>query len=187
MSAEDIRKVKVNPFYVRKMRTYFQGVDQDKSGILTREDHELLATRYKDLAHLDTLREKQARRKIMTLWDYFFEEASQVIPLDPEMFGKCIAYKGREQIISSASHYGDILFDLIDLNADGVISLKEFTNLHKLFFLNEKTAEAAFKALDEGNKGYIVHGEFNKAVVDFFLPEGETELPTTKIFGPLLD
>lgn len=186
MSAEDILGTKISPFYERKMRTYFQCLDRKKTGILTREDHEALSKRWQELAELDTIREKQARRKIMTLWDLFFEEATHGLTMTPEIFGKCIAFQSHDQVVASAHHYADVLFDLIDLNSDGIITPDEFILLHKLFYHSEKTAMVAFKALEKDNAGHVTHMDFTKAVIDFFLPTGEEELPTDIIFGPLV-
>jgi Ca2+-binding EF-hand superfamily protein len=181
----EIPSVPVNPFYVRKMKALFKCLDQNKSGLLTREDYVLFADRCKMITKADTIRERQFRRKMIKIWEYYFEATAKLTDMTPEVFAKCIASQPFGKVVATSTNWADILFDVLDLNADGKLSLNEFKLLHELFYLNDTTAEAAFKALDKNHDGVVEYDEFVAAVILFFNPAEEHEKPETKLFGPL--
>ena len=185
--AEEMLAVQVSPHYLRKMRTFFNGKNQAVKGVLSKYDYELFADRYKELAKVNTLREQQARRKILKIWEDFFESTSKLLPITPEVFAKCVSFMEKSRLTMRCANYADCVFDLIDLNADGQIAPSEFRVFHKLYLLNDETADAAFKVLDKGNKGYITYDEFVDAIVKFFRTGTDTPTPEDIVFGPLVN
>lgn len=178
---------KPNPYYLRKMRTFHEVHCRALNCSFSRAAFELLADRYKDVANMQTLRERQVRRKLLKIWEDYFEEMSKTYTITGDVLAECIGSKGAAKVTSSASQYGDVFFDLIDLNADAKISPEEFRLFHKVFRLSDKTADAAFKALDKNDKGYVDYDEFIDAMVEFFVPDGEVETPESILFGPLVN
>jgi Ca2+-binding EF-hand superfamily protein len=155
--------------------------------VLTKQDFEVFTERYKTFSKANTTLVNHVRRKMLMFWERYVEPLSKEGPITPERYAKAIALQSTEKLISNAAVWADILFDLLDVNADGHLSLDEFKILHKLFHLNDSTAEAAFKAMDKNKNGVVEYFEFVSAVVLFFTPGEEKERPESIFFGPLVN
>lgn len=80
------------------------------------------------------------------------------------------------------------LFDAIDTNQDGNISLSEYSVYFKVVapMVTENDIKKSFNIIDKTKNGLISREEFLEAAYDFFYGLEETEL-SKSFFGPLVD
>ena len=91
----------------------------------------------------------------------------------------------RKAIVDGTHNF---LFDAIDTNKDGHISVEEFKVYLNIIApgIAEDEIAHSFRTIDTDKNGEISHEEFMAAAYDFLLGVEETEL--SKVFmGPLLD
>ena len=160
-------------------------LDINKDGFISREDYELMG---KKLAEQSGIIEEQAaatNKEIMMVADAFNLKPRVRGPLEEA------AKKANETILSmspaerkafvTASH--NLLFDAIDTNKDGHISVNEF----KVYFnvIAPGTSEAeiihSFNAIDTNKNGEISREEFMAAAEDFIHEVEETELQRSSL------
>lgn len=77
-----------------------------------------------------------------------------------------------------------VLFDAVDTDADGVISLKEFEVYFDAMGVGKKHAKASFNAIDSDSDGRISRDEFMSTALDFFNSTDPAH-PSALFFGPL--
>ena len=78
------------------------------------------------------------------------------------------------------------LFDAVDTDANGVISLKEFEVYFECIGVGKEHAKASFDAIDANHDGKISRDEFANAFIEF-LCNNDPAHPSTLFFGPLVD
>ena len=87
-----------------------------------------------------------------------------------------------------ATHVHDLIFDIIDTNNDGHISMKEFGDCFYILLpdLTEAEVVHSFNTIDANKNGEISREELKAAAHDFLHEAEETELSTV-FCGKLLD
>ena len=172
------------------MRTRFARLDLNKDGYISREDFEIMSEKL--VAETKGMTKEQVDatyRGIMNVADAFglkkgvkktVEEAAKsannlILSMTPE----------EKKAILRSSH--DPLFDAIDTNKDGHISLEEF----KVYFhvvapdITEAEIIHSFNTIDANKDGKISREEFMAAAEDFLQGVEETEI-SRAYFGHLL-
>jgi Ca2+-binding EF-hand superfamily protein len=173
-------------FWNRKIRTFFRVIDFDNDGFVTHKDYEAMAQHFIDVGHLDEVKAKQAKRKFMQIWEKFFGVTERTTgPLTMEAFVDCKRRSGLAKLTRAANEIFAALFDLIDLNGDGVIQKDEFEKFYNVVKLDEKAAAETFKAIDTNGDGLLSADEFITAGIDFFNGDDESS-PYRFLFGPLV-
>ena len=166
-------------------------MDVNKDGFLSREDYELMA---KQLAEYGRLTEKQADSAysgFMEVADTFNLNPGVKLPLEEAI------QRANTSLLSMPPeerkekiHDGVLgkMFDVIDTNKEGYISLDEAKAFYKVIAPEMTEAEVlhAFELLDTGMDGKISREEFTAAAEDFLFGVEETEI-SKLFFGPLLD
>ena len=80
----------------------------------------------------------------------------------------------------------EMMFNAIDLNGDGIISLPEWKIYYKAMGIkDEKDAEESFKIVDLNGDGDMSLDEFIVGSCDFLYSQGES--PNMYFLGPLQD
>ena len=178
-------------YHLRKMRTRMSRLDINKDGYISREDFELMG---KKLAEHSGMTEEQAQattREFLKVADMINLKPGVKKPLEEAAKraneSHCSLMSSDEKI-SLVNGVHNMLFDAIDTNKDGHISIKEFKVYLNLIAPGVKEDEIvhSFDAIDADKNGEISREEFLAAAQDFLLGVEETEL-SKAFLGPLLD
>jgi len=166
------------------MRTYFDRIDFDKDGAITRKDFEGMAARFAD--KLDAAKAKDLTTNITNVWDKYLQGVGggEAIQKDPFIN----AMKGLvKDPAMKATLEGPLplFFHAVDTNNDGMISEDEFGNFFAILGLDVSMAPATFQAIDTNNDGQLSQEEFTEAGSEFFLSEDPSK-PTKLFWGPLV-
>ena len=174
-------------YHLRKMRTRFRRFDVNHDGFISREDYDLIATK---LLEYSKMEEEESTRKIFAaVADSLGLKPGVKVPVEEaakqassEMMAMAPAKK---MDLLHLSH--NRLFDALDLNKDGHISLEEF----KIYFqiigpdISEAEMTNSFNTIDKNKNGEISREEFLAAAFDFIYGVEETEI-SKAFFGHLL-
>ena len=97
-------------------------------------------------------------------------------------------FKRRHAIVDSHSEKVNMIFQTIfnglDINGDGVVSMKKWELHCKCMGLDPKHAKASFEAMDTNSDGVMSLEEFTAYHVEFF-SSTENELNSAVMFRPL--
>ena len=172
---------KQKAYHLRKMRTCIKRFDADKDGYFSHEDIELMSERLKEYGKLTKEQAERAHQGFMKYGEMSgLLKPGKKIPVDE------LAQKASEVMLSMpaderkgmlhSTH--DTLFDVIDLNKDGHISLEEFkVHFHVLGAnVSEEEIIHSFNTIDSDKNGEISREEFLAAADDFYNGVDETEV-----------
>ena len=177
-------------YHLHKMRTRMSRLDINKDGYISREDFELMG---KKLAEHSGMTEEQAEsttRDFLKVADMINLKLGVKKPLEEAAKKANESYLSMspKEKISLVNGTHNVLFDAIDTNKDGHISVKEFKVYLNLIApgIAEDEIIHSFETVDKDKNGEISREEFLAAAQDFLLGVEETEL-SKAFFGPLLD
>ena len=165
-------------------------LDINKDGHISRDDFELMGERLAEYSGMTKEQAEETKKEFIKIGDKLNLKPGVKIPLEEA------AKKASESLLSMSPaerkaiiHDGhNMLFDAIDTNKDGHISVKEF----KVYFdviaplISEAEVAHSFNTIDANKNGEISREEFLAAAEDFLGGVEETELSKV-FFGPLLD
>ena len=181
---------KQKAYHLRKMRTRLTRLDINKDGYISREDYELMGKKLAEYSGMTGEQAEATTKEFLKVADAINLKTGVKIPLEEA------AKKASESFLSMSSEEGkalvndthNLLFDAIDTNKDGHISVKEF----KVYLMvaipdiSEDEVAHSFDTIDTDNNGEISREEFMAAAEDFILGVEESEL-SNAFFGCLLD
>jgi Ca2+-binding EF-hand superfamily protein len=125
------------------------------------------------------------RRKFSQLWNQFFGYEAKTGKVTVDVYLEALRKRGKAKLTRIIIEMFVILFDLIDINGDGVIQKDEFKKFYGIFKLNAVAAAETFKAIDTNKDGTLSADEFVTAGIDFFTSDDENS-PYQFLFGPLV-
>ncbi len=177
-------------YHLRKMRTAVARLDVNKTGVITRENFKTASSR---LLKYSNLTEEQAQNvhdgsmKVADLLD---------LKQDKQFENSAFAIKAsdihlsmtEEEAVGMIECGHGAVYDAINTNNDGHISVKEFSIYLNVVApdITEKEVRDAFDVIDEDKNGEISREEFLEAAKDFFFGVEETKV--SRVFwGKLLD
>ena len=189
---------------MRKMTAQFRLGDQDKDGVITMEDFDIVAERAIKLLPLNADQRCNIEKLCKLAWTVISPDG-KAITLEMLIKGLVGYIEGIDSMpitcivtvvlyiyfiymyytyrwpfgTYTASHY----FDLIDFDADGYISIKEFTLFHQCYGVDAKFASATFATLDTDGDGNISRQEFVDAFIEYYNGTDENH-PSAALFGP---
>ena len=177
-------------YHLRKMRTRISRLDINKDGFISREDFELMGKKVAEQSGMKGEQAEATKNTFLKIADVLNLKSGVKIPLEEA------AKKANESLwlVSLAERSAilhdthNLLFDAIDTNKDGHISVKEFKVYMSIFApgTTEDEIDHSFHTTDANKDGEISCEEFIAAAEDFILGVEETEL--SKVFlGRLLD
>ena len=178
---EQAKQFLESPFWNQKLDCAIFVTDVDKDGLITRKDFELLAQRYKDLGDLSREQQQRIDTCMMKLCD------SVGLTDDTKQFTYEEFKRGHANIESLSQVLDNnfrIAFDALDINGDGVISMKEWELHYRGMGIDPKYATASFEAMDTNGDGVVSLEEFTAYHVEFFSTI-ENKLNSAILYGPL--
>jgi len=156
----------------------------DSDGKIKKSDYEDLAERYIALGKLEGVRAKQVKRKIVKIWEDYYAQSAINDELPEQEFLQCLR-DHKDMLFDTCLQFFGLLFDVIDLNGDGVIQREEYALFLKVFRIEDKEdVKNAFNVVDTNGDGQLSSDEFIYAGCDYFMTNDET-LPSRFIFGPI--
>ena len=140
-----------------------------------------LRSRYKDLGDLSREQQQRIDTCMMKLCD------SVGLTDDTKQFTYEEFKRGHANIDSLSQVLETnfrIAFDALDVNGNGVVSMKEWELHYKCMGLDPKYAKASFEAMDTNGDGEVSPEVFVAYHVEFFSSTGN-ELNSAILYGPL--
>jgi Ca2+-binding EF-hand superfamily protein len=175
----------------KKLQLRFALLDTDGDGRLTQDDYELVCLRL--CAAFGQLPGstgyERVRGAYLTLWERLRarmdRDGSGVVSL-PQFLESC-----QRAIIERSDGFErnlaglvDLLFDLVDADADGLISLPDFTSWLHAYGVGPRDTVAAFDLLDPAGSGAIDKARMLAAAEQFYRSADPAEAGN-RLFGRL--
>ena len=188
--ANNLKKL-IPEFWIMKMKTAFAYHDIDGDGYITAKDFVKWAEHMEKLfPNVSEEKKEMLKKKQNHLWvdlmdgkgkgpDYKVTENMFI-----EKVFNIVNKEGAED--NMRKEWRDV-FEVMDLNQDGVISKME----HRCFFeatenVGPNGAIVAFSAIDTNMDGTITSDEYVNAGVEFFFNFADETKPSKHFFGPLM-
>ena len=145
-----------NKEWVKKIKEHFTYLDTNKNGFLSQEDWILMVDNLKGILGM-------AEEKLKTVREVHIKLASRLgakpgVQLTEEEFVKTAAKFAVNEDESRAclKEVTDALFDVLDTNRDGTLSLVEYTKLLQSCNITDpEIAKAIFDSIDANHDGMI--------------------------------
>ena len=171
-------------YFLRKMRTRLSTLDVNKDGHISNEDYELMGRRLAEHSQMTEEQAEATKKEFAKFAEMLKMKPGEKIPVGEA--AKTIT----EIILASTPTYNkasfdkshNMMFDAIDTNKNGQISVKEFKDYFKITAPGVSEAEVilSFNTIDTNKDGVIGREEFMAAAEDFFCGVEETEV--SKVF-----
>ena len=168
-------------FYIKKLYRAAEVQDVNKDGTLTRADFDLMIKNYKDLG--------MPAEYSQELCDVVYGMCDSLGLSD---HSKSLAYKDvANSWLENVGKQGDFaierfdkIFNIIDTNRNGTISVKEWEIHYKAVGIPVEHAKASFEAMDTDKDGVISRDEFVAYHTEYFYST-EDKLRSSLLYGPL--
>ena len=163
-------------------------MDINRDGYLSREDFELMAKRLvENTSGITKEKTEEIHAAFQKIADFTNLKPGLKIPLDEAAKIASHHYLFSGSASDKPSEHHHILFDCIDTNSDGHISLEEFKVYFKVIGhdISDEEIKHSFDTLDSNSNGEISREEFIAAAMDFYFGVEETEL-SNAFYGNLL-
>lgn len=168
------------------MRTFHSLLDVNKDGVIGYDDYKLLATKFTALGHLSPQASKEFQDVMEKLWEEQWGEITPYNLISVEKYISEMQHVLHDKELRKKVHrFLPYLFQAVDKDASGLISITEFKLFFKCLGLNEQDAVKSFAAIDKNNDGSLSIKEFVKLGRDFFLTEDERRV-SKQFWGPLV-
>ena len=170
-----------SPFWNKKLDRAIRVGDTDKDGVITRKDYELVAQRYKDLGGVSGEQLQRVQECLMKMCDSvgLTDDTKQ---FTYEEFKRRHAHVDNQ--LGTTNTIFRTMFNCLDINGDGVVSMNEWELHYKCMGIDPKHAKASFEAMDTNGDGVVSLEEFTAYHVEFFSTT-ENKLNSAILYGPL--
>ncbi len=177
----------------RKLKRLFSMYDTSNSGVLRMADFQEVADRLASIKGLKKDSPEYARLvdRILHRWihirgevkDRLHQRPGQSISLDEWLLyhEKVLADEAYRHRIHESF---DLVFDALDADSSGDLSVKEFENLFRIYGIPVVYAAEAFARADANCDGHLSKAELVPLVEDYYYSQ-EPNAPANFIFGPI--
>jgi len=180
-----IKQLDSGPFWEKKFLSIFRRLSLTGDGLIKKSDYAAWGDRYIEVGKIDGVKAKQIKRKLVKIWHDYLGLDAVNDEIGEKAFIQCLL-KHKDRILETAMQLMSLMFDLADLNGNGVISKDEYELFLRVFNVNDPgAAETAFKIIDTNGNDELSYDEFVYAGCQYFLSNDES-LPATHMFGPLI-
>ena len=145
-------------------------MDVDKNGRVDKDDIALLAKNLAEYRKQGKEAEKRYFDTLWTVWSYGIKELAQGVDEDEFVQGMK-EFVTRPDAREHVNAYATMIFQLVDADKNGVLSLDEFLQFHRASNtrIEEDKIKRTFKDADTNGDGLIQLSEFEDSLVKFFL------------------
>ena len=178
MSLDHLR---TNEFWNKKIHQAIITQDVNKDKVVSRADFDLIVQRYKETGaspeHVK--KHQESFEKLLEVWGMADESVEFTIEEFEEMF--------RQNLEKSSSLSPQLFtewFHQVDINENGVVSLKEWIIHCSALNISKENAEKSYRAMDTNKDGVISLEEFVEYHKEFFF-SAEDKLHSSILYGPL--
>merc|ERR1711988_293245 len=127
----------MSDFWLQKMRTYFDRIDFDKDGAITRKDFEGMAERFSE--KLDATKAADLKTTITNVWDKYLQGVGggEAIQKEPFINAMKSLVKDPSNPSMKATVEGPLplFFAAVDADGDGMISQEEYATFFQILGL----------------------------------------------------
>ena len=177
-AVDDRAKLRLeNPFWNKKIDRAIRVRDADKDGVITRKDFELIVQRYKDLGGISG---EQLQESIMKMCDFVGLDDTKQFTYE-EFKRHHANFDNHSKKINTIFR---TMFNGLDIDGEGVVSMKEWELHYRCMGLDPKYAKASFEAMDTNGDGVVSLEEFVAYNLEFY-SSTENKLNSAILFGPL--
>ena len=192
--ASDLKK---NEFWVKKMTVRFNAMNSKKDGVVSKVDLEILIERIIKFGKLNDAQAERIRKllaKLLPLFggetfkltrEEFYETAAAsaggiyIFPVSFVTHCLCLCHVGNYPVL-----LGNAFFDILDTDADGVISYNEWAvYFESIGGIDVKDVRPCFDAVDTNKDGEISRSEFLDGMVNCCRSTDESH-PSRFLYGP---
>jgi len=175
----------------KKLTRHFQFQDFNKDGFVERADWEQCA---RNLAGIrkwasDSTEYEAILKRHILIWMNNWQPADSdgngkvSLPEYLELADELHA-KNRQSYLDQLLDLFGAIFDVIDIDSDGIINLDDYKNYFKAWGVDEYLAESAFTSIDLNGDGELRRMSFIQFGANFFISDDENEF-ANMLFGPL--
>ncbi len=171
----------------RKMTRFFNVYDVDGSGYIEERDYRRIAQNFSKLRALEpgSTAHKKLESKFNFVWEYMqkFGDPNRDYSVSlPEFLAYAESLlEGNYAAIEGST--GSFLFELIDTDGDGSITLDEFRMFYQGYDIRDTDADHIFMKLDLDGNSVISAEEFAQLGYDFHYSD-DPDCPANWFFGP---
>jgi len=171
-------------FLTAKLKKFFQVMDINGDGVVTKEDFVEMGKRFAAASSVDEKKKEEIRHHFLQIWEDVFQKDSKVVEVGKPAFIDLLIRHGTDGRRKNSETVAPVMFHAIDADGDGLIQSAEFRNFFALFKSNDSDSDATFKIIDTNSDGVLSKDEFCGAFTEFLSGEDETS-PFRLFFGPL--
>ena len=190
MSAEDFLS---STFWVSKMKTYFQVMDTNQNGFLSRSEYKEIAERL-----VQNQSDRSKDDDIRTVFGYMFNNfvaGGKEVDDDAEIGYEEFLGNAAKAVASMQSsreagrRKNEVFFDFVDTDGSGEISREEYRQYLAVYSGGEQTdrADRAFDSIDTDGNNTITRNEFINGHMHYWFEATSDPNYSPFPYGPLVD
>ncbi len=120
----------------------------------------------------------------MTWWEMFLAGADADHSGSVDLAEFSALWARMESSPDPIAEAGRTVFDVLDVDGDGIISVDEYRAFLRVYAVDDASASEHFARFDTDGDGSISRAEFEVLMVDFFQSD-DAETPGSWLFGAL--
>ncbi|MBZ0303036.1 MAG: EF-hand domain-containing protein [Anaerolineae bacterium] len=171
----------------RKMTRFFRVYDINGSGFIEESDYMRIAHNFAQMRGFKPSSTEYARleTKFQFVWDYMrkFGDPNRDYSVSLEEFLAYASSVMEDNYAAVEGSTGNFLFELIDGDSDGRITLDEFRLFYRGYDIQDTVVDHIFRKLDLNADSVISAEEFSQLGYDFHHSD-DPDSPANWFFGP---
>ncbi|GLH11705.1 Sarcoplasmic calcium-binding protein [Gryllus bimaculatus] len=172
-------------FWRRKMMAFHSLIDLNNDGVVSFDDFTILADRFINLGHLTPAQEEDFRSALKVVWEDQWGKVHPYNLVTTEQYLENMHHIINDRELSHKAHlFLPHLFEALDKDKDGRITVDEFKLFFECLGRTEEDAIMSYKIIDINGDGLLSLKEFVRLGRDYFTLDDESH-PSTFFWGPL--